>query len=107
MQKNKNQFQSSIVWTNTNKFIHSLLSLDDNNIISILNEKTQGSVGEIKKIITKQTFPLKAHLNSKFFENRIIYLGDSAHSFHPIAGQGWNLGMQDVESVYNLSLIHI
>ena len=76
--------------------------LDDNNIISILNKKTQGSVGEIKKIITKQTFPLTAHLNSKFFENRIIYLGDSAHSFHPIAGQGWNLAMQDVESIYNL-----
>ena len=102
MQKNKNQFQSSIVWTNTNKFIESLLSLNDNKIISILNENTHGSVGKIKKIITKQTFPLKAHLNSKFFENRIIYLGDSEHSFHPIAGQGWNLGMQDVESVYNL-----
>jgi len=72
MQKNKNQFQSSIVWTNTNKFINSLLTLDDNEIISILNEKIHGSVGEIKKIITKQTFPLKAHLNSKFFENRII-----------------------------------
>ena len=102
MQKIKNQFQSSIVWTNTNEFINSLISLDDNNIISILNEKTQGSVGEIKKIITKQTFPLKAHLNSKFFENRILYLGDAAHSFHPIAGQGWNLGIQDVESLYNL-----
>jgi len=102
MKKNKSSFQSSIVWTNTNKFINSLLSLDDNKIISILNEKTQGSIGQIKKIITKQTFPLNAHLNSKFFENRMIYLGDSAHSFHPIAGQGWNLGMQDVESVYNL-----
>ena len=103
MQKNKNKFQSSIVWTNTNEFINSLLSLDDNKIVSILNEKIKGSVGEIKKIITKQTFPLKAHLNSKFFENKIIYLGDSAHSFHPIAGQGWNLGMQDVESLYNLT----
>ena len=102
MQKNKNEFQSSIVWTNTNEFINSLLSLEDNKIISILNEKIKGSVGKIKKIISKQTFPLKAHLNSKFFEKRIIYLGDSAHSFHPIAGQGWNLGMQDVESLYNL-----
>ena len=102
MQKNKNQFQSSIVWTNTNKFIDSLISLDDNKIISILNDKTQGSLGDIKKIITKQTFPLKAHLNCKFFENRMVYLGDSAHSFHPIAGQGWNLGMQDVRSLYNL-----
>ncbi len=102
MQKNKNGFQSSIVWTNTNEFIDSLLTLDDNKIISILNKKIKESIGEIKNIITKQTFPLKAHLNSKFFEKRIIYLGDSAHSFHPIAGQGWNLGMQDVESIYNL-----
>ncbi len=102
MQKTNNKFQSSIVWTNTNEFTNSLLSLDDNKIISILNKKIRGSIGEIKNIITKQTFPLKAHLNSKFFENKIIYLGDSAHSFHPIAGQGWNLGMQDVESLYSL-----
>ena len=102
MQKKNNEFQSSIVWTNTNEFTKSLLSLDDNKIISILNKKIIGSIGEIKKIITKQTFPLKAHLNSKFFEKKIIYLGDSAHSFHPIAGQGWNLGMQDVESLYSL-----
>ncbi len=102
MQRNKNNFQSSIVWTNTNEFINSLISLEDNKIKSIINEKIRGSIGEIKKIITKQTFPLSAHLNSRFFENRIIYIGDSAHSFHPIAGQGWNLGMQDVESLYNL-----
>ncbi len=102
MLKHKNEFQSSIVWTNTNKFINSLIALEDDKIISILNEKIQGSIGDIKKIITKQTFPLSAHLNSKFFEKRIIYLGDSAHSFHPIAGQGWNLGMKDIESLYNL-----
>ena len=102
MQKNKNEFQSSIVWTHTNEFIDSFLSLDNNKIISILNEKIEGSVGKIKKIITKQAFPLSAHINSKFFEKRTIYLGDSAHSFHPIAGQGWNLGMQDIENLYNL-----
>tara|TARA_Y200000002_G_scaffold135071_1_gene111341 strand:- start:825 stop:2006 length:1182 start_codon:yes stop_codon:yes gene_type:complete len=102
MQKNNDKFQSSIVWTNTNEFIDSLFSLDDNKIISILNEKTKGSLGEIKKVITKQTFPLKAHLNSRFYEKKTIYLGDSAHSFHPIAGQGWNLGMKDVENLYKL-----
>ncbi len=102
MQKNKNEFQSSIVWTNSNEFINSFLSLENNKIISILNEKTKGSVGEIKKIITKQIFPLNAHINSKFVEKRTIYLGDSAHSFHPIAGQGWNLGMQDIENLYKL-----
>ncbi len=102
MKKNKKNFQSSIVWTNKSEFIKSLMSLDDDKIISILNQKIAGCIGDIQKIITKQTFPLKAQLNSKFFEKRIVYLGDSAHSFHPIAGQGWNLGMQDVESLYNL-----
>ena len=102
MQNNKNEFQSSIVWTNTSEFINSLISLDDKKVIDILNSKIQGSIGEIKKIITKQTFVLRAHLNSKFYEKRTVYIGDSAHSFHPIAGQGWNLGMQDLESLYNL-----
>ncbi len=102
MQNNKNEFQSSIVWTNTSEFINSLISLDDKKIIDILNSKIQGSIGKIKKIITKQTFPLRAHLNSKFYEKRTVYIGDSAHSFHPIAGQGWNLGMQDLESLYIL-----
>ncbi len=102
MQNNKNEFQSSIVWTNTSEFINSLISLDDKKIIEILNSKIQGSIGKIKKIITKQTFTLRAHLNSKFYEKRTVYIGDSAHSFHPIAGQGWNLGMQDLESLYNL-----
>tara|TARA_A100001011_G_scaffold396940_1_gene496436 strand:- start:1367 stop:2548 length:1182 start_codon:yes stop_codon:yes gene_type:complete len=102
MQNNKNEFQSSIVWTNTSEFINSIISLDDSKIIDILNSKIKGSIGKINKIITKQTFPLMAHLNSKFYEERTVYIGDSAHSFHPIAGQGWNLGMQDLESLYNL-----
>ena len=41
-------------------------------------------------------------MNSRFFERRTIYLGDSAHSLHPIAGQGWNLGMNAVENFSNL-----
>ena len=41
-------------------------------------------------------------MNSKFFEKKTIYIGDAAHSFHPIAGQGWNLGMSDVENLFKL-----
>jgi 2-polyprenyl-6-methoxyphenol hydroxylase-like FAD-dependent oxidoreductase len=38
-------------------------------------------------------------LNSKFYEERLVYVGDSAHSLHPIAGQGWNLGVRDVKNL--------
>ncbi len=102
MKKTNNSFTSSIVWTHDEEFIDALTKFDNDNIISILNKKSQYVVGHIKEIITRQSFPISAHINSKFYEHRTIYVGDSAHSFHPIAGQGWNLGMNDVRSLYNL-----
>ena len=32
----------------------------------------------------------------------MVYLGDAAHSIHPIAGQGWNLGLRDIKSLTNI-----
>ncbi len=102
MQKENKSYVSSIVWTNENKFLKSLLYSDNKNLITVLNQKTQGTIGNITEILSKQTFPLSAHLNTSFFNNNLIFIGDSAHSFHPIAGQGWNLGMKDIESLFNI-----
>ena len=102
MQSMNENFTSSIVWTHNNNYLSKLLKIEDDKFKSILNEQTQSKVGKIKKTITKQLFPLSAHINTTFYENRTIYIGDAAHSFHPIAGQGWNLGMKDVENLYEL-----
>ena len=53
--------------------------------------KTYGFLGRVKKINSLQVFPLSAHINEKFYEKKVVYVGDAAHSIHPIAGQGWNL----------------
>ena len=55
------------------------------------------------KINSTQEFPLSAHINDSFINKRLIYVGDSAHSIHPIAGQGWNLGVNDVKNLYEIS----
>ena len=102
MQKNKNEYCSAIVWTNNNQYMKDLNDMNNEMLISILEDETKHCIGKIKKILSKQTFPISAHLNSRFFERRTIYLGDSAHSLHPIAGQGWNLGMNAVENFSNL-----
>ncbi len=102
MKSLNNEFLSSIVWTDNKKYIEQVSKLNNKNLVSILNQSTQKVVGNIKKIITKKIFPITAHINTTFYDNRTIYIGDAAHSFHPIAGQGWNLGMKDVENLYNL-----
>jgi len=102
MQSINRNFASSIVWTNETNYLNSINNLNNEKIISVLNHYSQLSVGSIKQIISKQNFPLTAHLNSSFYQERTLYVGDAAHSFHPIAGQGWNLGMKDVENLFNL-----
>jgi 2-octaprenyl-6-methoxyphenol hydroxylase len=60
-------------------------------------------VGRVNKINSSQIFPLSAHINDSFINKRLIYVGDAAHSIHPIAGQGWNLGVNDVKNLYEIS----
>ena len=74
MKKNKNNFCSSIVWTNNNETINDLLEADNKTLSLILEKETHNRIGKIKNIISKQVFPLSAHLNSKFFEKKTIYI---------------------------------
>ena len=101
MRKINNKFCSSIVWTNETEYLKNLLMVNEEKFKLILNNETQNCVGSVNKIISKQIFPITAHLNSKFNEKKTVFVGDSAHSFHPIAGQGWNLGMKDLSNLYN------
>ncbi len=107
MQTEKENNLSSIVWTNTNEYMDEFIKLDEKYIIKILNDKISNYTGGVKKIYSKQLFALSAHINTKFYKNKTIYIGDAAHSVHPIAGQGWNLGMRDIEKLLQITNRHI
>ena len=95
---NKNLFSSSVIWSNRDPHLSSKLTNNKKIMIDLLQEKIFKYVGEISNILGMEKFPLSAHINNKFYEKRTIYIGDSAHSIHPIAGQGWNLGVKDIEN---------
>ena len=103
MRSSKKYSKSTIIWSNKNDFLKKLISLEDFFVRSFLEEKIGNIVGEITKINSSQIFPLSAHINDCFFNKRLIYIGDAAHSIHPIAGQGWNLGVNDVKNLFELS----
>ena len=103
MQKENGNNMSSIVWTNSNDYLDALNEINKEKLITELNKIVEPYIGKIKKIFNIQLFPLSAHINEMFYSNRNIYIGDSAHSVHPIAGQGWNLGMKDVEELSKLA----
>ena len=102
MQSFKKTNASSLVWSHNNNFIESLSKIENNLLKSIIDEKIQNYLGKTIKIINKKTFRLSAHINSRFFSKRLLYIGDSAHSIHPIAGQGWNLGMRDLNCLVKI-----
>ena len=102
MKSPKSFFKSTIIWSNDDKFLKKLTSSENIFIKSFMEEKIGSIVGNIIKINSSQIFPLSAHINDSFINKRLIYIGDAAHSIHPIAGQGWNLGVNDVKNLYEL-----
>ena len=103
MKSAKGSFQSTIIWSNDDKFLKKLIGFKNIFIKCFMEEKIGNLVGNITEINSSQIFPLSAHINDSFINKRLIYVGDAAHSIHPIAGQGWNLGVNDVKNLFEVS----
>ena len=67
-----------------------------------LKLKTGGKFGEISCNEDINSFPLHQLHAKKFYKGRSILVGDSAHTIHPLAGQGLNLGIADVKEISEL-----
>ena len=75
-----------------------------NNLKKLINNKLSAILQSQKKfkIINFQSYPLHLNLQSKYFKNNILVLGEGIHSIHPVAGQGFNLILRDIKKLYEL-----
>lgn len=93
---------SSIVWTE--KLEMKELFEDGNHTLleNILQERFYDFHGEINIISKINYYPLSLKLSKAYYHKQIVFIGDSLHYLHPIAGQGFNLSLRDIYSLYEL-----
>ena len=98
--------QSSIIWTVKSDMADAIISLDQENFLQQLNKRIGDSLGDIKVSASPFRYDLNLITANSYFFGRMVLVGDSAHAIHPIAGQGFNLGVSDIAVLTDLVKEH-
>lgn len=89
----------SIVWSSCPKEIQQLHALNPEEFTDKISFAFDYRLGRIKQIANKVTLPLFMQHAKEYTRPRIALIGDAAHTIHPLAGQGINLGFLDAASL--------
>jgi 2-octaprenylphenol hydroxylase len=91
----------SIVWSVDNARADELMALSDENFIVALDAAFESRLGKVESIDKRACFPLVQRHAVDYIAPQLALVGDAAHTIHPLAGQGVNLGLLDAQALAN------
>lgn len=86
----------SLIWTVKTSEHQDLLNLTDGDFLTALQQRFGTRLGAFKRVGKRSSHPLNLMQTKQPVQQRVLLIGNAAHSLHPIAGQGFNLGLRDV-----------
>ena len=90
---------SSIVWSTSPDEAKRLTEISEDDFAKELEQAFESKLGKIESVAGRAVFPLRLFETLNYVKPRLALVGDAAHTIHPLAGQGVNLGLADVASL--------
>lgn len=101
-----NEYCYNLIWSIPNNLFERISIDPIKEYKKFIQERANFILGEIQEITIGKSFPLSArHANIYFYKNNLL-IGESAHKFHPLAGLGLNMGIEDISFFTQLILKH-
>jgi 2-octaprenyl-6-methoxyphenol hydroxylase len=94
-----NKDEYSVVWCVKPEDVDNIMALSQADFCQQLQNAFGHAGGVITKASKRESYPLGLTKAETIISDRVALVGNSAHTIHPIAGQGFNLGLRDVASL--------
>jgi 2-octaprenyl-6-methoxyphenol hydroxylase len=92
----REEYQSSLVWTERDALAPALMALSDDDFLAELALRFGDFLGSLALVGPRWSYPLSLLVAERATAPRFVLAGDALHGMHPIAGQGLNMGLRDV-----------
>ncbi len=89
----------SLVWSLPKEEAMKMQNLADKDFLEALQKAFGYRLGKFVKVGRRAIFPLNQVIMPITYANSIVFIGNAAHTLHPVAGQGFNLGLRDVAAL--------